>query len=197
MHDITASLERLPERIEEGQSVDFFIVSKHKAVNGGAVNGFGIVIERADKGSAKPISGSSDTTESTQFRGLLSAVLTSLEWSSLNCRTTSIKRIHSSSDAIYHHLPKQIKKWIADTSHVNHPLLVKIDASLGSAPNVSFVRVTVDDPRYRAAKKLADAAAARRASQARTRKDEAEEEPEFDLYEFDEMAFQNALAKDP
>jgi hypothetical protein len=197
MHSITASLERLPTRIGEKQSVDFFIMGRHKNVDAGAVNGFGVIIRRSDGGAAKPIAGHSDTTESTHYRGLLAAVLASLEWAEINCHPKTRKVVHSAEEGIYTHLPVQIKKWIKDPTHANHRLLVMIDAKLDVLLNVSFERVSVGEPQYLEAKRLADEAAAHRASQAKGSEQEEEGQPEVDVYGFNEMAYQNALAKDP
>jgi hypothetical protein len=84
---------------------------------------------------------------------------------------------------------------VADEQHDNHNLLVKIYAILRFVPNITFHRVSTKDQRYRAAKRLADEAAERRASQEVRHHDE-----EWDLEEWDEdteIAYRNALAKDP
>ena len=52
MHNITQSLERLPSRVAQGESANFFVVGQHKNVSTGSIHGFGVVIEISDKGEA-------------------------------------------------------------------------------------------------------------------------------------------------
>jgi hypothetical protein len=198
MHEITEGLERLPTQIAYDQHVDFFVMGRHKDVSRGSVSGLGVIIERSDGGKAKPIAAASDTTESTHYRALLTGVLSSLEWAAINCNQGTLKCIHSSEEAIYLHLPKGIKKWVTEPERQNRKLLAKIDALLDSILNVNFKRLRVDDPRYLEAKKLAEGAADRRASQSVTSNEAWKLEPEHPEFDADtEMLRRNALAKDP
>jgi hypothetical protein len=158
-----------------------------------------VILVSTDNAILRPIAGASDGTDSTHFRGLLAATLSSLEWASLNCRTNTKKRIHSSSDAIYRHLPDQIGKWVGDPNRVNHDLIVKVHAALGKLKNISFLRVATEDALYGVAKALADDAADRRASEPSTMAYE-EEEMELDdlrLIDDNDWLYQRALSRDP
>ena len=122
----------------------------------------------------------------------MAGVLTSLEWAQDELPSRDTKANTLSEDALFTRTYQNGSNNGSRTpSEVNHRLLVKIDEMLASVSGVSFERVSTDDPRYLKAKRLADEAAARRASREMSTgegQDEEEEQSEVVLDGFNETA---------
>jgi hypothetical protein len=158
-HKITDGLERLAEKLSEDSRVDFFVMSRHKVIDGGIVHGFGVIILTNKSGEMRPIAGASDSADSTHMRGAYAATLSALEWASFNCHSKTAKCVHTALDPIYHHLPRQINKWITQPDRSNVDLIRKIHSVLTKVGEVGFEHLATRDKRYRAAHSLANDAA--------------------------------------
>jgi ribonuclease HI len=194
------------EKVGPAATLHVFIMGRHFPIAGSkenmAISSFGITIARSDSRRVKSVSGASDSLNSTHYRAKLAALLTALEWMSLNCHPETKKIVNTPDEAIWRHLPGNLKKWVADPKHVDHDLYEKIERAFAGVPNVSFQEITTDHPMYEKAHKLADDAVARRLKlPPKAREDEPSDLEESDFEESDlegdaRMAFERALEKD-
>lgn len=200
-HPITKRLLTLP--ILEGKDDHAEIViaaSNPDHAKGGKIHGFAALITLRSGRPFTPLTGGSDTPDSTDKRGDLAALLTSLEWLNINANGISSAKIYSRSDYIYRWIKQNIKRWVGDTSgrgrkRANLDLLALIDQALGDRHIADLQRVPPSlEPNVERAKMLARSAA-------KWRSTTLPREPEGiwlsdDNVEFDEEGFHRALARD-
>lgn len=207
VHEITRKLERLHNKLSEGDRVDFYIASSHGEVPGGAVHGFGVLVIANGAREFRPIAGSSDTAKSSAPRGALAGTLTALEWAKINCEAGVQKFVNAINDYIYDHLPKQIDKWVTEPNRANRRLLAKILSEYDAVGrnSVQFKHLLAEDPYYARALTLAikarDKEVERRTADGRVSRiqpmPEDDDGSDINLIDNIDWLLDRALSKDP
>lgn len=155
-HRITESLVPLRPKVGEGEEVRFYFASAGEP--GASQRGergrhaFGLLVLLGDGRWVEPIAGLSDTSKTHTMRGALGALLTALEWLSLNAEPTAPPRACVYSSEQYIHTDIRgfpgIEIWIADR-RPDWRFLEKVHERLKRWPKVALRAADTKDRKNR------------------------------------------------